>query len=317
MPKEKGRVNANQEVLCPTRQAHLSPRDAILSGVPKSVTTLLYYLATNRDHPEPGYPGHSLWLSLSAASMPGSRAALAECTSRCDGPARLYVRFGCGPRSRVNCAWREHRTVDEIHQPRLHRLAPFPQTISRRESLFLFEAYTALLRSGTEVTCDQEWRAVVQLNGGLLLSIDGIQPGHQATKRSLWCAICSRGACSQPNTSPRAPRTRVTGVLAPVVALELPILGVISDAQESHLQARAELWPGTPHQICQLHARKRSRASHLRLGSSHQDGYAHRHASRRRTNIVKIFLDAGNRRKESKPVNWRSSMRMPPPLRQP
>jgi hypothetical protein len=39
-----------------------------------------------------------------------------------------------------------------------------------------------------------------------------------------------------------------------VVALNLPILGVISDAQESQLQAIAELWPGTPHQICQFHA---------------------------------------------------------------
>src|SRR2546430_15535893 len=45
-------------------------------------------------------------------------------------------------------------------------------------------------------------------------------------------------------------------LLAPVVALEQPILGVISDAQESQLQAVAELWPGTPHQICQFHAIK-------------------------------------------------------------
>ena len=182
---EKGRATANQKSRCPGGQADLSCGTEILSGVPESVRTLLYHLPTHHHYAEPSHPAYPLRLSLSAASMPGSRAALAECTSRCDGPARLYVRFGCGPRSRVNCAWREHRTVDENHQPRLHRLAPFPQTISRRESLFLFEAYTALLRSGTEVTCDQEWRAVVQLNGGLLLSIDGIQPGHQATKLSL------------------------------------------------------------------------------------------------------------------------------------
>ena len=31
-------------------------------------------------------------------------------------------------------------------------------------------------------------------------------------------------------------------------------MGVISDAQESQLQAVAELWPATPHQLCQFHA---------------------------------------------------------------
>jgi len=70
----------------------------------------------------------------------------------------------------------QHQTVDEVHHTLLQRLAPFQQTISRREILFLFEASTAFLRTGTEVTSDQEWRDVVQLNGGLLISLDGIQP---------------------------------------------------------------------------------------------------------------------------------------------
>lgn len=42
---------------------------------------------------------------------------------------------------------REHRTIDEIHMALLERLAQVHQTISRREILFLFEAYTALLRA--------------------------------------------------------------------------------------------------------------------------------------------------------------------------
>ncbi|HET7638492.1 MAG TPA: pentapeptide repeat-containing protein, partial [Ktedonobacteraceae bacterium] len=70
----------------------------------------------------------------------------------------------------------EHKTVDEIHHLLMERLAPLSQTISRREILFLFEAYTALLRAGTEVREDQHWREEVLRNGGLLLSLDGIQP---------------------------------------------------------------------------------------------------------------------------------------------
>lgn len=43
-------------------------------------------------------------------------------------------------------------------------------------------------------------------------------------------------------------------VLAPVVTLDVPVLGVISDAQPTELQAVADLWPQAPHQICQFHA---------------------------------------------------------------
>ena len=42
-------------------------------------------------------------------------------------------------------------------------------------------------------------------------------------------------------------------VLAPVIALGVPVLGAISDAQESIQLAIAELWPTIPHQLCQFH----------------------------------------------------------------
>jgi hypothetical protein len=149
----------------------------------------------------------------------------------------------------------EHQTVDEIHQYLLERLAPIQQSISRREILFLFEAYAALLRSGTEVAHDQEWRDVARLNGGLLLSIDGIQPDKGSETIYLVRDLLTGRLLTAENVTSSTKAT-LKGMLAPVVALELPILGVISDAQESQLQAIAELWPGTPHQICQFHATK-------------------------------------------------------------
>lgn len=48
----------------------------------------------------------------------------------------------------------EHQTVDEIHHHLSERLVPLEQSISRREILFLFEAYSAVLRAGTEVPHD-------------------------------------------------------------------------------------------------------------------------------------------------------------------
>lgn len=70
---------------------------------------------------------------------------------------------------------REHKTVDEIHHALSQHLALLDQTISRREILFLFEAYAALLRAGTEVIHDEAWKEQVRQNKGIVLSIDGIQ----------------------------------------------------------------------------------------------------------------------------------------------
>ena len=47
---------------------------------------------------------------------------------------------------------------------------------------------------------------------------------------------------------------RLKQVLSPVVALGIPVLGTISDAQKEEVMALSELWPDVPHQTCQFHA---------------------------------------------------------------
>jgi hypothetical protein len=42
-------------------------------------------------------------------------------------------------------------------------------------------------------------------------------------------------------------------LLAPVVALDVKVLGTITDAQESEVLAVEQLWPKIPHQVCQFH----------------------------------------------------------------
>jgi hypothetical protein len=147
----------------------------------------------------------------------------------------------------------QHKTVDEIHQALLAELAPLQQTISRREILFLFEAYTALLRAGTEVAGDAQWQAQVQRNHGIILAIDGIQPDKgNETIYLLRDVLTGRILHAENVTESTTERLKV--LLAPVVALQVPVLGVISDAQPTELQAVAEVWPEVPHQICQFHA---------------------------------------------------------------
>jgi hypothetical protein len=71
---------------------------------------------------------------------------------------------------------REHQTVDEIHQELLRRLEPLGVKIARREVLYLFEAYCTLLRASSEAKDDVEWLAQVEKHGGIIVSVDGIQP---------------------------------------------------------------------------------------------------------------------------------------------
>ena len=140
-----------------------------------------------------------------------------------------------------------------IHHRLTEHLAPLGQTISRREMLFLFEAYTALLRAGTEVSHDDAWKEQVKKNEGLVLSIDGIQPDKGNETIYLVRDVLTGRILTAENVT-ESTKERMKQVLAPVVALGLPVIGVRSDAQSTELQAVADLWPDAPHQICQFHA---------------------------------------------------------------
>jgi len=147
----------------------------------------------------------------------------------------------------------KHQTVDEIHEELLERLAPLGVRISRREILYLFEAYCTLLRASSEVKEDQEWLAQVKKNGGIIVSVDGIQPDKgNETIYLVRDALTGRVLTAEQVTSSET--AVMKALLAPVVALGVPVLGTITDAQESELQAVEQLWPDVPHQVCQFHA---------------------------------------------------------------
>src|SRR5256884_9478964 len=141
---------------------------------------------------------------------------------------------------------REHQTADEIHQEVLTRLEPLGVKIARREILYLFEAYCTLLRASSEAKDDVEWLAQVEKNGGIIVSVDGIQPekGNE-TVYLVRDALTGRVLAAENVTSSET--AVMKALLAPVVALEVElkvkVLGTITDAQESELLAVEELWP--------------------------------------------------------------------------
>jgi len=146
----------------------------------------------------------------------------------------------------------QHHTVDQTHQLLQARLEPFDQTISRREISYLFEAYTTLVRATHEVADDTIWQEQVRARGGLIISIDGIQPDKGNETVYLVRDVLTGRVLAAENVRASDTET-IKRLLAPVVALDLPVLGAVSDAQESLCQAIAALWPEVPHQLCQFH----------------------------------------------------------------
>ena len=148
---------------------------------------------------------------------------------------------------------REHRTVDEIHREVLARLEKLGVKIARREMLYLFEAYCTLLRTASEAKDDQQWLSEVEKNGGIIVSVDGIQP--EKGNESVYLvrdALTGRVLAAENVTSKDSAVMKT--LLAPVVELGVKVLGTITDAQESELLAVEQLWPRVPHQVCQFHA---------------------------------------------------------------
>jgi hypothetical protein len=148
--------------------------------------------------------------------------------------------------------FRQHQTLDEVHDELSKRLALLSVTISRREILFLFETYASLLRAATEISQDGDWKQQVLANKGLILSVDGIQPDKgNETIYLVRDLLTGRVLVAENLTSTR--KEILAALLEEVKALGLPILGVISDAQDTLRQAVAEIWPEVPHQVCHFH----------------------------------------------------------------
>jgi hypothetical protein len=143
-------------------------------------------------------------------------------------------------------------TLDQAHQAIQARLSPFDLTISRRETLYLFEAYCTLIRAAHEIATDTVWHDQVHANGGLILSIDGIQPDKGNETVYLVRDVLTGRLLAAENVRVSDTPT-ITALLQPIRDLNLPVIGAISDAQESLLQAISGLWPAREHQICQFH----------------------------------------------------------------
>jgi hypothetical protein len=143
--------------------------------------------------------------------------------------------------------YREHRSMPEIHQ----ELGRRGVVLAERTVTNLIERYEELV--ALRLTDHQRLRDRLMREGGVVLALDGMQPdvGHEV----LWVIRdCLTG-------EPLLARSLLSGTEADLAALlrevkgalPVPILGVVSDGQQSIGRAVASALPGIPHQLCQFH----------------------------------------------------------------
>jgi hypothetical protein len=143
--------------------------------------------------------------------------------------------------------YREHRSVPEIHQ----ELGRRGVVLGERTVGHLIERYEELV--ALRLTDHHRLQDRLMREGGVVLALDGMQPdvGHEV----LWVIRdCLTG-------EPLLARSLLSGTEADLAALlravkdalPVPILGVVSDGQQSIGRAVTSALPGIPHQLCQFH----------------------------------------------------------------
>src|SRR5215472_12858305 len=86
----------------------------------------------------------------------------------------------------------------------------------------------------------------------MIVSVDGIQP-EKGNETVYLVRDALTGRVLVAENVMMADTAAMKKLLAPVVALDVKVLGTITDAQESEVLAVEQLWPDVPHQVCQFH----------------------------------------------------------------
>ena len=145
--------------------------------------------------------------------------------------------------------WRyaDHRSIPEIYQAlRERHVALAPRTVTH-----LLERYDELVALSLQDTT--RLQRITQAHGRVILALDGLQPdvGHEV----LWVLRdCLSGEVLLARSLLSATHEDLAHLVQEVrQALQVPIVGVISDGQPSIRAAVAQALPGVPHQLCHFH----------------------------------------------------------------
>jgi hypothetical protein len=145
--------------------------------------------------------------------------------------------------------WRdqEHLNREQIHT----RLREHGVQISERQVDHLYARYQVLLGCAERLDV-QRLHALVKERGGLIISLDGLDP--EGASEQLWVVReLQTDIILAVAWLPRVNHQTLAALLKPVVGLKLTILATVSDKQGCVRKALAEVLPHVPHQWCQSH----------------------------------------------------------------
>jgi hypothetical protein len=142
---------------------------------------------------------------------------------------------------------RQHRNFDEIYQD----LQEKSVTISRRNVDYLYRQYECLIRCSLHERIEL-LKPRFEKNGGIILSIDGLQPQQGNDVLFVLRDVLTREVL-------HAELLHSTNTDAMVRLFEVirdsgvPVKGIVSDAQHSIRKAKDLVFPQVPFQLCTYH----------------------------------------------------------------
>ena len=142
---------------------------------------------------------------------------------------------------------REHRQFVEIQR----LLQARGLRISERHVGRLYRQYLALLAGLTEELAAQ-LKATEQKYGGVIWGLDGLQPDQDGTQLYVLYEVLS-GTPVAAAWLDKRDSAHLHAWLEPYGQLGLKVLATLSDGEEAEVAALQAVWPGVPHQICQVH----------------------------------------------------------------
>ena len=135
--------------------------------------------------------------------------------------------------------------------PRIRQSLPDHIKVSERHISNLYNEYLALLACAERLGVD-ELRDAVRRYGGLIFSIDGLEP--EGGQPQLWVVReVLTDTLIAVGWIPRVDEDTLKAFLKPVADLNLPILSTLSDKQSALIKALEVTWKDVPHQYCQAH----------------------------------------------------------------
>lgn len=144
--------------------------------------------------------------------------------------------------------FKEHKTRTEIALELNQRGI---KTTDRNVQL-LYERYALLLRASSDSYVKEVLEKVVEDHGGIVLSIDGVQPEKGNETLYVIREVLS-GTIMAAKSLTNSAASELMEFIKPILEWNFPILGFVSDGQLSIRLAIESLAPTIPYQYCQYH----------------------------------------------------------------